>query len=207
MAISWDLIGIWVAAFYTIGIYTLTIKVNPWYRFVEYTFVGLAVGYAMVMALRSIQSIAIDPIAKGNVSLIIPLVLGLLLFTRFIKSAAAFSRWGIALLIGVGLGLGARGAVDAMLLKQIQATFISPIAADALKSFNNILIIIMVVTVIFYFIFVVQQKPGTPSGILAKIARIAMMATFGTAYGNTITFRINLFIERMMFLIHDWLGL
>jgi hypothetical protein len=202
----WQVIGIWVAAFYTLGVFSITVKVNPWFKFVENTFVGLAVGYSTVMVLKSIGGMAVTPLIMGDMWHLIPLIAGLLLFTRFVKPIAHLSRWSIALLIGLGTGLGMRGAIDGMLRAQIDAMFISPIVfGNAMQSFNNAIIIVMTLTVIFYFIFS-KEHTGT-SGTLAKVARLSMMIAFGASFGNTITFRVNLLIERMMFLLHEWLGL
>jgi hypothetical protein len=202
----WHIVGIWVAAFYTLGIFSLTVKLNPWFKLVENTFVGFAVGYATVIALRSIVNIAVTPLMMGNMWRLIPIISGLLLFTRFVRPVARLSRWPIALLIGLGTGLGMRGAVQGMILQQIDAMFISPIVwGNPIQSFSNTTIIVMVLTVLFYFIFS-KEHTGT-SGKLAKVARLSMMIAFGASFGNTITYRTNLLTERLDFLIHQWLGI
>ena len=205
MAIDWNLIGIWVGAFYTIGFFTLAIGINPWLRFVESTWVGCVVAYAMLVGIRSTLMLGVEPLKIGAVWTVIPMLIGVLLFSRFVPRYRHFSRWGVALMIGVGMGLGLRGAVDSMLLKQIEATFISPIAQDAMTSFNNILIIIMLLTTLSFFVFSFEFKGS--SNIILRIGRLSMMAAFGAGFGNTVTFRTNLFIERMMFLLQDWLRL
>jgi hypothetical protein len=206
MAIDWNLIGIWVGAFYTIGFFTLAVGVNPWLRFVESTWVGTVFGFAMVVGIRAILTLGVDPISKGQIWMFVPLVLGALLFSRFVNQYRHFSKWGVALMIGVGTGLGIRGAVDGMLLKQIEATFISPIVpGNALQSFDNIVIIVMVLTTLAYFLFSVDFK--APSDIILKLGRWSMMIAFGAGFGNTVTFRINLFIERWIFLLTEWLKL
>lgn len=204
MAIDWNTIGIWIGAFYTIGFFTLAIGVNPWLRFVESTWLGSVVGFAFAMGVKNILSLGINPLMKGDVSVLIALALGALLFSRFINQYRHFSKWGVALMIGVGSGLGIRGAVDGMLLKQIEATFISPIVpGDVLGSINNIIIIVMVLTTLSYFVFSFEFKK--PSDILLKLGRWSMMIAFGAAFGNTVTFRFNLFIERFSFLLRTWL--
>jgi len=206
MDIPWGFIGVWVAAFYTLGVFSMAVKVNPWFKFVENTFVGLAVGYATVLTIKSIGDIAVTPMMKGSLWSLFLIIAGLLLYTRFVKPVAHISRWPIALLIGIGTGLGMRGAVDGMIRAQVAASFFSPIVwGDPFQSFNNIIMIVMTLTVLFCFIFS-KEHTGT-SGKLAKIARLSMMIAFGASFGNTITFRVNLLIERMDFLIHQWLGL
>jgi len=40
-----DNIGIWIAAFLTLCIYSFLYKDNPFYKFAEYLFVGVSAGY------------------------------------------------------------------------------------------------------------------------------------------------------------------
>lgn len=206
MAIDWSNIGVWVGAFYTLGFFTLAIRVNPWLRFVESTWVGCVVAYTTAIAIKSVLTLGIAPIQAGQVFTVIPILVGALLFAQFIPQYRQYSKLGVALMIGVGTGLGIRGAMDGMLLKQIEATFISPIVSgDLMGSFNNILIIVMVLTTISYFVFSVQFK-GASNKIL-RIGRLSMMIAFGAGFGNTVTFRVNTFIERIMFLLLEWLKL
>lgn len=206
MALDWYTIGIWVGAFYTLGFFTLALRVNPWLRFVESTWVGCVVAYTTAIAIKAVLTLGINPILTGQVANIIPILAGVLLFSQFIPKYRHYSRWGVALLIGVGTGLGIRGAIDGMLLKQIEATFISPIVfGDGMASFNNILIIVMVLTTLSYFVFSVQFKGK--SNIILKLGRWSMMIAFGAGFGNTVTFRVNTFIERIMFLLLQWLKL
>jgi len=184
MAIDWYNIGVWVGAFYTLGFFSLAIRVNPWLRFCESTWVGCVVAYATAVGIQSVLMLGIAPIQAGQVFTVIPILLGILLFAQFVPQYRHISKWGVALMIGVGTGLGIRGAVDGMLLKQIEATFISPIVSgDLMSSFNNILIIVMVITTISYFVFSVEFKGS--SNYLLKLGRYSMMIAFGAGFGNT----------------------
>ena len=40
-----ELLGIWIAAFLTLSIYSFLYRDNPFYRFAEHLFVGMTVGY------------------------------------------------------------------------------------------------------------------------------------------------------------------
>jgi len=206
MAIDWYTIGVWIGAFYTLGFFSLTVGVNPWLRFVESTWVGCVVAYFTAVGIRSVLTLGIAPIQGGQVFNVIPILVGVLLFAQFIPKYRNFSKLGVSLMIGIGTGLGIRGAIDGMLLKQIEATFISPIVSgDLMASFNNILIIVMVITTLMYFVFSHEFK-GASSNLL-KIGRWSMMIAFGAGFGNTVTFRVNTFIERIMFLLLEWLKL
>ena len=48
---NWSLLGIWVAAFLTLSIYSVLYRDNPFYRFAEHLFVGVSVGYGIVLSI------------------------------------------------------------------------------------------------------------------------------------------------------------
>ena len=46
------LIGVWIAAFLTLCIYSFLYRDNPFYRFAEHLFVGISVGYGIVLSIH-----------------------------------------------------------------------------------------------------------------------------------------------------------
>lgn len=113
------LIGVLVTA----GFWSYLYKENAFFRLVEFTFVGFAAAHATVMAIQGIQSQLLSPmISKNNYSLIIPLILGLLLYTRYFKEIKFFERFPISLMVGVGTGIAVRAMVKAQLIAQVQKT-------------------------------------------------------------------------------------
>ena len=46
------IIGIWIAAFLTLCIYSFLYRDNPFYRFAEYLFVGVSLGYSIVLNIH-----------------------------------------------------------------------------------------------------------------------------------------------------------
>ena len=47
-----EILGIWIAAFLTLCIYSFLYRDNPFYRFAEHLFVGISVGYGIVIAIH-----------------------------------------------------------------------------------------------------------------------------------------------------------
>ncbi|HRW78849.1 MAG TPA: hypothetical protein P5207_09295 [Candidatus Sabulitectum sp.] len=50
---SIETIGIWVAAIFTIGIYSFLYKENPLYRLAEHLVVGISTGYLITISYPS----------------------------------------------------------------------------------------------------------------------------------------------------------
>ena len=85
MHVSHD-ISIWIAALLTLGIFSFLYRDNPVYKFCEHLFVGVSAGYYVVLTMiSSVWPNMLDPLFNHfgvgrNFLLVIPLVLGILLF-------------------------------------------------------------------------------------------------------------------------------
>ena len=118
MSISTDP-WVWVSALITIGIYSVLFKDNPMYQFLESVFVGMAAGYLVVVNWFTLLKPTVsDEIAAKAFSLIIPLILGLLVYTRYSKSVGWLSRYSMAFMMGVGSGY--------VLAKDFKPLFLTP---------------------------------------------------------------------------------
>jgi len=192
--------GIWLAALGTLAMMSLLIKENSYYRLFEHLFIGMSAGHALVLGINNVKTTAITPLFQGGKTLlIVPVLLGCALYTRYWKNVAWMSRIPIALLTGVGAGLGIKGAVQAQFLDQIKATFLP------LNTVSNVLFGLGVVSTIWYFFFVYKQPKAV--SWLPVVGRWTMMVTFGASFGNAAMGRLSLLIGRFQFLLRDWLKL
>ncbi|QUL98284.1 MAG: hypothetical protein IMF26_09690 [Candidatus Fermentithermobacillus carboniphilus] len=199
MQISTDL-GVWIAAIATIGIISFAFKDNPLYRLVENVYVGVSAGHAIVLGWINIRDKAIEPmIQKGDWSLLVPVILGVLLYTRYSKKLSWLSRFPLALLVGIGTGLAIRGTIGSQIVSQINGTLLP------LNSANNILIVLGTLGVLTYFFFSVEHRGALKS--VSTFGRYVMMVSFGAAFGSTVMGRMALFIGRLQFLYSNWLGI
>ena len=211
-------IGIWIAALLTLCIYSFLYRDNPFYRFAEHLFVGLSVGYFTVLTIhQGLIPFAWDPLSaafterqwSGLVRLI-PIGIGLLFFARLSPARAWLIRYPIAILIGVGSGLAIPNVMRADIFRQVHGTLtpFAEIHAGTLGPFQIVGIILMLIGVIStltYFFFSVEHR-GVVGGV-SKIGIVFLMIGFGSAFGNTVMGRVSLLIQRVDFLLADWLHL
>jgi hypothetical protein len=129
----------WIAAICSIAVFSSVFKDNKVYQAAEHIFVGSGAGYALAQAYRNIVIQGWRPVFNdGRWLLIVPLLLGLLLYTRFIKGYEWLSRWSMAVLIGAGAGISIYGVYNSQLLAQIRATMVPLyVAGDSLATFVN----------------------------------------------------------------------
>ncbi len=213
--------GIWLAALLSLAIYSFLYRDNPVYRFAESLLIGISVGFLLVVAFdTTIMPKAFEPVAaqfrnvttngaSGLLSLIwvvIPVVLGIFMFARFVPGWAWLSRIALALYIGFGAGASIPSQMQSYLLKQIEGTIRPFLTINTVWDiFSAILILVGLVAVIAYFFF---SKAHTGNlGRLARLGTWFLMVFFGATFGYTVMARISLLIGRLQFLLRDWLGL
>ena len=203
--------GIWVAAFFTIAIFSYFIKSEQHvlFRFAQATVVGIALGYIIsIVMVKNIDYMIITRILNGEISPVIPLILGVLLYARFVPEYSYLSRTPIAIIVAVGLGLGARTSLDAKIFRTLVATSgWLVVGSDPLTAINNIIMIIALIASTAYFFFTVKEEKVPGYSSLFKIGRYYLMIYFGASYGLTVLSRVTLLLGRVQFLLQDFLGL
>jgi hypothetical protein len=202
-----DTFGIWLAAGLTLAIYTFLYKENPIYRVAEHLYVGLGAGHGIVVYIDGYirPTLKVSLGQKHMWSLLIPLVLGLMMYTRYFKSIAYLSRWTMAFFFGVGAGYVLTKDFKPYFITQITGTFKPFFVAGKPFSttINNTLLVLGVVCTLMYFFFTTKRVGVLHYG--SVFGRWVMMVAFGAAFGNTVMARVSLFLGRMQFMLIDWL--
>ncbi len=226
-----EILGIWIAAFLTLCIYSCLYRDNPFYRFAEHLFVGISVGYGIVIAFhQGFLPFAWDPLSEatgalwaeitrnstpetqaalGGLFKIIPIVLGLLFFARLFPRQAWIVSYPTAILIGFASGAAIPNVLQAAIFEQTRGT-IEPFAAihagalSGWEIFEAVLMVVGVICTLAYFFFSLEHRG--PIKWFSKVGIAFLMIGFGAAFGNTVMGRAALLIHRVGFLINDWLG-
>jgi len=222
--------GTWIGALLTLSIFSFLYKDNPLYKLAEHIFIGISAGYFVALEYWNVfvpnlwnpLLASFRTVSPSGLMLIVPFVLGLLLFTRFLPKAAWLSRWSMAAMIGSYAGLAIIGALQGDLLAQIRANMmplISPGSPGGLKSaagasalffatlevLRNPLIVIGLLVTLVYFFFSREHKGSL--GAASRVGVWFLMISFGASFGYTVMSRVSLLIGRLHFLLSDWLGI
>lgn len=203
---------VWFMGIGMLALYSFIYKENPIYRLFEHIYVGASVGYAVVTAYGNIIDQAWTPLTtKGQLNLLVPVILGLMLYTRFFKSVAWLARWPMSFLMGLGVGISTFGMLNAQLIAQSRAAMVPVLVKAKDGSFllgntiNNIIMVLGVLGVLFFFFFSVEHKG--PMRRMAGFGRLIMMVTFGVAFGNVVMGRISLLLGTISDIFGTWLGI
>lgn len=206
----YETIGIWVAAIFTLAIFSFLYKENPLYRLAEHLVVGTSLGYSIVFTWNNVLYPRLwQPLTHGeDWALVIPAILGILYITRFFPKTAWLSRYPIAFMLGTGMGVAFPLDMQALVLRQIEATIIPIRTAGATwdVTLGTVVIVFGTLAALIYFFFSKPHK-GLFFGTGSKIGIWIIMIGFGATFGFTVMGRISLLIGRVQFLLDNWLHL
>ena len=209
-----------VAALLTLCVFSFLYKDNPLYKFVEHLFVGIAAGYVIAVQFHNVFVPNIwHPLTKGvDWWPVVPLILGLFLFARFLPRGGWISIWPVALILGTYSGLAVIGFASGDLVIHIQSNLIPVLDVGALKEFadkpglftllqalTNPLIVLGLICTLSYFFS--SKRYERVTRVTSKIGVAFLMIGFGAGYGYTVMTRMALLIDRFYLLFSDWLGI
>ena len=202
-----DLIGAWVAVGLTLFIFSFLYKDNPLFKTGEHLYVGISVGYSVVVVWYEVFiRLVWQEVTKGNYEPLMPVMIGLLILTRFIPKIAWLSRLAFAFVVGFGSGVAIPRLVSSTILKQIEDT-VNPLVtmgtgglsmsfdlANPQSGINMIILLVGVLSVLFYFFFSVEHRAAGYA--VARTGVYFLMIGFGAAFGYTVMSRVSLLIGR-----------
>jgi len=196
---------VWLDVFFVFCILSYFYKSNPLFRMMQVILIGGSIGNMVVMGIQSIQGMAISKITEGRIDLLIPIIIGLLFFSRFIPKFTWLDRYSTSYLVAVGAALMMSRMVFTDVIKQITAS-INPLLVtngDPFSLINALLMVFGTSASISYFIFTKEQKG--PFGYWTRFGRIMILVAFGCAYGNSMVGYSVLVIRTVVFLLRNWL--
>jgi hypothetical protein len=216
---SGEVIGIWIGAILTLGIFSFLYKDNPFYKFSEALFVGISAGYWFVVTFwqyfvpKFWDNLALaysELLTKGRVDYhwiyLLGGFFGVLMLLRLVPKIGWLSRWSLAFIVGTTAGLQFTRYLESNGIIQVRGT-ISPllVSGNTNATIGNIIIVVGTFCGLIYFFFSKEHKGAF--GGAARVGVWFLMITFGALFGYTVMSRMSLLIGRMDYLFGIWLGL
>ena len=210
-----DVLGVWVAAFLTLAVFSFLYKDNPVLRFAESLFAGVSLGYYVTVAVdQTLKPNLFLPLSKSfaeNGDLLVAGVLGALLYMRYVPRIGWVARYGLAVYVSYYIGVEFTRKIPGEVMPQMARTiqplnqwsFASLSAFLTSPSFLSLLAIVGTYSVLVYFFFSREQGPVTKR--ISRVGVWFLMVSFGAAFGFTVMGRVALLIGRLNFLLLDWL--
>ena len=135
------------------------------------------------------------------------MLLGLILYARYINRIGWVNRFALAIYVGYYAAIEMMQKLQGEVLPQSADTIV-PLTqhwGNLYQWTAMIITLVGVLAVLVYFFFSAEHK-GLVGGV-SKVGVWFLMVSFGAAFGYTIMGRISILIGRVVFLIDSWLGL
>ncbi|MFA5505448.1 MAG: hypothetical protein WC314_09335 [Vulcanimicrobiota bacterium] len=205
-----EIVGLWIASFLTVCVFSFLLGDNPFYKFAEHVYVGVSAGYWMCVGYwGTIKPEIVDKLYARDWIALIPLALGVMLLFQLSSKTSWVSRWPLCFLVGMYAGLQIVYTMDAMIIEQVQASIKPLIAYNTTGGFDlwntviNWILVFGLLTGMIYFYFSVPHK-GLVFGTGARVGIWVLMIALGASFGYTVMARISLLIGRMLFFRDDF---
>jgi hypothetical protein len=204
-----DLAGVsatWAAALITIGVWSYLLGERRLFRLAQHLLAGLATGYLVLLAVREVLvPRVLEPLARDPAHNV------LLLPALALVAAMAGARWlpravvalPVAVLVGGTAAFALGGAVAGTLLPQVAAAVAQPGAADTVA--NGLIGLGVTSLVLVGFLHGVPRS--RLMGGAAGAGRWLLLGGVGGWLGFLLVSRLALLVDRVGFLLTDWLGL
>lgn len=213
-----EAIGPFIAAVLTLMVFSYIFGDNVLFKLATHIFVGVAVGYGLIVIWHNVFAPAI---VSGNIIGVLPaLFLCFLLIFKIrptqSETTSALGNIPLAFVLGIGAALAIGGALFGTLLPQIGA--MSSISLNPnhypdterqvglVVWLNNIIIVLGTLGTFFYFTFAVRAHGllgGLREGFVrfwAGMGRLMIIFTLGALFANTVSSRVALLVSRLQFL-------
>ena len=170
---------------------------------------GVSAGYLLTITFHdNFIPYIYDPIKSvftegkyAELQILIPTVLGLMMFTQFAPKYGWMVRLPFAFMMGYYAGASIAPGIQADIFEQICGTAAPFGSLDSISSIiNSVLILVGVICTLIYFFFSKEHKGIT--GGFSEVGIIFLMIGFGAAFGYTVMSRISLLIGRIDFLLN-----
>lgn len=200
-------IGTSVAALVTIAVWSYLAGERRLFAAAQHLLAGLATGYFVLISVREVLVPRLFVPLFGNPDahpLLWPALLGVLVLIGARWMPRRVAALPIALLIAGTAAFALGGAVVGTLLPQLAASLL-PAAASGGGMLNAV--IGLLITALVLFTFMHGVRGGRISDGAAGIGRWLLVGGLGGWLGFLLMSRLALLVERLRFLLVDWLGI
>ncbi len=203
-----DKLGLYLSGLFILICFSYIFKPNKAFTYAEHLYVGFGAAQAIIAGYNNVKQSAVQSLYEGDYSVLVPILLGLMLFARYKKRWSFVARTPMAFMMGVAAGVTITGVIDAQFIKQIQATMLP------LTSINNVVLVVGTAATVAFFLFIPLSKntqgynslPGV-GAIVSNLGRATIMVALGSSYGFTVMARLSYLIARLQFLLGSWVNL
>lgn len=204
---SASMIATWVAALVTLAVWSYLAGERRLLHVAQLLLAGLATGYLALVAIREVLvPQLVSPLltdAAAHPDLLVDLVLvGILVAGAWLPRRVVAVP--VAVVVGGTAAFALGGAVTGTLLPQLAAGIVTADSGPG-GAVSGVIGLVISVPVLLAFIHGAPQSRGLAA--VAGIGRWFLLGALGAWLGFLLVSRLSLLVDRVGFLLGDWLGL
>ncbi|HJW89066.1 MAG TPA: hypothetical protein VJ436_00345 [Anaerolineales bacterium] len=214
-----DLIGTSLGFFFTLTIFSYLLGDNPLFRLALHIFIGVAAGFAGIVAINSVILPQLITPLFGEDRLdqfitLVPLALSWLFLAKISPNLARWGNLPVAYLVGVGAAAAIGGAVTGLIFPQAETSVkLLDVEVARLRGINlgfylvnGGVTLVGTLTTLAYFHFGARDQASQAASRrpwieeLAKIGQVFIAITLGFLFAGVLSAALATLIERLTFL-------
>ncbi|HEY9075878.1 MAG TPA: hypothetical protein VIO61_05005 [Anaerolineaceae bacterium] len=208
-----EMIWLLVGFILTLLIFSYLLGDNPLFRLGTYLLVGVTAGYSAALVIdqvilkRLVVPLLIGPWDKQLLA-VVPLLLGLLLFSKLSPSFARLGNLPVAYMVGVGAAVAVGGAVTGTIFGQVSSSIQSLTFGNGILALIQAVIVLLgAVSTLVYFQFSARrngQEVSRPRLVewIAKVGQVFIGITLGAVFAGVYASALTTLIQRLEFLMN-----
>ena len=194
MAGTIELLGMALGTFLIFSTLSMLYKDNPFFRVGQMAVMGSSISHFILQNMQNVYNNAVTPLMDGDILMVIPLVLGLMMYSRLNRPISWIARYPSSVLIGIGTGVMVAGTVSGQVLDQIAVTITDVLNGGGI---NSMIIAVGVITSITFFIFTKEHTGAV--GTSAQIGRKYLMISLGANWSGELVWYLTQLVGRLMY--------
>lgn len=179
-----------------ISVWSYLFKENIFSKTATTITIAISTMHAFMYNTKNAYDMAVRPIIEGDFLYIIPIVLGLLLFTRLSSKYSWLASYSYSVSLGLGTGATLSTLFSSNVAKLIVNTANQPFIGTSLfEQASGLLLFIGVLLAITYWVFT-REATGI-FGMGVRIGRWFLMISIGLLYAEDVVWSQSLFVAAM----------
>lgn len=208
-----QLVWSFVSFILTLMIFSYILGDNPLFRIASYFFIGVSSAYVSILIIYQIiiPKLILPLIDGSNTSsyyVIVPIILCLLLITKFFPGISRLGSIPMAFLVGIGAAIIITGSIFGTLFPQIEAStnYFSSGNTNLYNPAIGLFTLLGTISTLIYFQFSTRTKlpennvSRTFLDITKEIGKIFIGITLGAIFAGIILSALIALIERIQFI-------
>ena len=200
----WDALYAFIQFGMVLSVWSYLYKDNVFSRISATIIISISTVHFLMWNIKQLYTQAIIPMTAGRWLLIVPIILGLLLYARLSRKYAWIASYSYSITLGLGTGATLTTLVAGSITGLIASTAAKPFqGTDLFLQASAFLLLVGTIVAMTYWLFTREAKGIL--GYAVKIGRLFLMAGIGCLYAEDVVWSQSLFVSAMEMVLKNFI--